>query len=50
MNTTKDAWFYTWERQNHFLLESIQTGTEVNPTSYPRGSRDFFLGSKVAGM
>jgi hypothetical protein len=31
------------------LLQSVQTGSEVHPTSYPMGTGGSFLGGKAAG-
>jgi hypothetical protein len=35
--------------QEFSLLQIVQTGSEVHPTSYPMGTGGSFAGGKVAG-
>jgi hypothetical protein len=47
--TTEGSEFESRLGQELSLLEIVQTGSEVHPTSYPMGTGGSFPGGKAAG-
>jgi hypothetical protein len=47
--TTEGSQFESRWGQEFFLLQIVQTGSEVHPTSYPMGTGGSFSGGKAAG-